>query len=75
MKFFSIFFIENELLTENIKTGVRSNEPNSRTVQPTQLILISNEAELCALQKYRVCFNFILVFVLNIFFSEKCVFA
>ena len=41
MNFFSIFFIENELFTENVKKGVRGNEPNGRTVQPTQLIRIS----------------------------------
>ena len=39
---FSIFFIENEFFTEKVKRGVRGYEPNGRTVQPTQLILISN---------------------------------
>ena len=38
---FSIFFKENELFTENIKRRVCGNEPNGRTLQPTQLILIS----------------------------------
>ena len=52
--FFLIFFIEVELFTENVKKGVRGNEPNGRTVQPTQLILILIEAEFCALQHYRV---------------------
>ena len=43
----------------------RGNEPNGLTVQPTQLIFISIEAELCALQSYREFFsNFILVFEL-----------
>ena len=57
MKFFSIFFIENELFTENVKKGVRGNEPNGRTVQPKQLILISIEAEFCALQNHRGFFQ------------------
>ena len=38
---FSIFFIEKESFTENVKKGVRGNEPNGQTVQPTQLIFIS----------------------------------
>ena len=54
---FSILFIENELFTENLKNGIRSNEPNGRTVQLTQLILLSIEAESCALQNYRVSFR------------------
>ena len=49
MNFFTIFLIENELFTENSKKGVRGNELNGRTVQPTQLIF-------CALQNYRVFF-------------------
>ena len=49
---FSIFLIEKELFTENVKKGVRGNEPNGRTVQPTQLKRISIEAEFCALQNY-----------------------
>ena len=62
---FSIFFIENELFTENVKKGVRGNEPNGRTVQPKQLILISIVAEFRGLQSYRQFFtNFNLVFVL-----------
>ena len=32
------------------------NKPNGQTVQPTQLILISIEAEFCALQNYSVFF-------------------
>ena len=48
---FSISLIENELFTENVKKGVRVS-----TVQPTQLILISIEAEFCALQNYREFF-------------------
>ena len=54
--FFTTLFIENQLLTENVKKGVRGNEPNGRTVQPTQLTLISIEAKLCALKNYRVFF-------------------
>ena len=74
---FSIFFIENDLFTEIVKKGVRGNEPNDRTVQPTQWILISIEAEYCALQNYRefLFSNFILVFEFYIFFSEKYIFA
>ena len=53
---FSIFFIENDLFTENFKKGVRGNEPNGQGVQFTQLILISIEAELCAHQNYREFF-------------------
>ena len=34
----------------------RGNEPNGLTVQPTQLIFISIEAELCALQSYKEFF-------------------
>ena len=49
---FSIVFIENELFAENLKNEVLGNEPNSRTVQPTQLTLTSTEAEMCALQTY-----------------------
>ena len=53
----SIFFIENELFTENVKKWVRGNEPNGRTVQPIELILISIETEFRALQNYRVFFR------------------
>ena len=53
---FSIFFIENWLFTENVKKGVRGNEPNGRTVQPAQLTLIPLEVEFCALQNYRKFF-------------------
>ena len=71
MNFFSIFLIENELFTENVKKGVRGNEPNGRMVQPKQLILTSIEAEFCALQNYREFFsNFIFVIELYIF-SQK----
>ena len=56
MNFFSIFFIENEFFKENVKKGVRGNEPNVRTVQPTHLIRISTDAEFRALQNYRVFF-------------------
>ena len=35
MNFFSIFFIESELLTENVKKGVHGKEPKGRTLQPT----------------------------------------
>ena len=70
MKLFSIFFIENESFTENVKKGVPGNKPNGRTVQPTQLILISIEAEFCDLQNYRVFFNLILVFELYIIFRK-----
>ena len=62
MNFFSIFFIEKELFTENIKKGVRGNKPNGRTVQSTQLIPISIEAGFCALH-----FSFRVIH----FFSEK----
>ena len=56
---FSIFFTGNELFTENVNKGVRCNKPNGRTVQPTQLILMSIKAEFCALQKFhRVVFEF-----------------
>ena len=47
MNLFPIFFIENEIFTENVKKG--------SAVQPT-LILISVEAELCALQNHSVFF-------------------
>ena len=53
---FSIFFMENELFTENVKKGVRGNEPHGRTVQHTQLIRISFLAEFRALQNYREFF-------------------
>ena len=52
MNLFFIFFIENELFRDDIKKEVWGNEPNVRTVQPTQLI----EAESCALQNYREFF-------------------
>ena len=52
MNFFPIFFIENELFTENAKKGVRGNECSGRTVQPTPLIRISDQAEFRALQSY-----------------------
>ena len=47
---FSTFFIENELFAVNLKKGVRSNEPNGRTVQLTQLIRRSIKAEFRTLQ-------------------------
>ena len=66
--FFSIFFIENELFTENVKKGVCGNEPNDRMVQPTQLILLSIEAEFYAQQNYRKFFiNLFLVLELHFF--------
>ena len=49
---FSIFVIENEWFTENVEKGVCGNEPNGQTVQPTQLIHVSIEAEFRALQNY-----------------------
>ena len=75
--FFSIFFIENVLFTENVKKGVRGNEPNDRTVQPTHLRLISIEAEIHALQKYRefffeFCFSFqVILFFRKLHFCLK----
>ena len=64
MNFFSIFFIENELFTENVKKGVRSNEPNDRRVQHTQLTYQSKPN--FVLNKIIEVFllNFILVFKL-----------
>ena len=72
MDFFYIFFIENELFTENVKKGVRGNKPNGRSVQPTQLILISIEGEFSALQNYTEFFfsKFIFVFDLYIFWES-----
>ena len=74
---FSIFLIENELITENVKNGVCSNECSGWMVQPTQLIRISFEAEFRALQNYREFFfsNLTLVFELNLFFFQKNVFC
>ena len=71
------FLHRNELFTENVKKGVRDNESNGRMVQPKQLILISIEAEFCALQTYRQFFfsNLILVFRVIHFFPEKCIFV
>ena len=54
--FFSILFIENDLYIENVNMGVSVNEPNGRMVQPTQLILITIEAEFCALLDFRKFF-------------------
>ena len=69
-EFFSIFFIEKELFTENVKKWVSGN--NGRTVQPTQLIRISIKAEFHALQNYKKFFfsNLILVFELYTFFQK-----
>ena len=70
--FLSIFFIENELFTDNLKKGVRGSECSGRTVQPTQLIRISVEAEIRALQSYREFFsNFTLVFELYLFLQKN----
>ena len=72
-KLFSIFFIENQLFKENVEKGVCGNEPNGRTVQHTQLIHISIEAESRDLQNYREVFfsNFTLDFELYIFFQKN----
>ena len=70
-EFFSIFFIENELSTENVKNGVRGNEPNGRMVQPKQLILISFDAEFCVPQVYREFFWIFNVFFELYIFSQK----
>ena len=71
----SVSFVENKLFPENVKNGVRGNEPNGRTVQPTQLIRISLESKFRARQNYRDFFsNFPLVFKLYIFL-EECFFA
>ena len=48
--------------------GVRGNEPSGRTVQPTELILISVEGEFCALQNYR---EFFFSFQVMHFLKEK----
>ena len=53
---FSIFFIENKLVIENLKKGVRGKEPNSKTIHPTQFVRISIEAEFRAQQNYRDLF-------------------
>ena len=75
MKLYSIFFIENELFTENVKKGVRGNEPSGRTVQPTQLIRISIEVEFCALQNYTVFFFSIFTFSFRVIhFFQKNIF-
>ena len=73
MNFFSIFFIENELFSENVKKGVRSNEPNpnGRTAQPTHVICISIEADFCALQNDRDFFEFQFSFRCNFFQNSK----
>ena len=78
MNFFCFFFIENELFTDNVKKGVSGNEPNGRTVQPTQLIRISIEAEFRALQNYKdfflefhFSFRVIHFFQRNAFLPEK----
>ena len=72
MNFFSIFSIENKLFTENVKKGVYGNEPNGRTVQPTQLIRISTRAKLHALQNYTdFFFEFHLSFRAIHFFQEN----
>ena len=73
--FFFIFFIENELFAENVNKCVHGNEPNGQTVQPTMLILISIEAELCALHNDRVFFETHFSFRVIHFFSEKWSFA
>ena len=54
-EFFLHFLLrkQNELLIENVKKGVRGNEPNGRTAQPTQLIPKLIEGEFCAPQNYR----------------------
>ena len=55
--FFSILSLENKLFTENVKKGPCGNEQNGRTVQLTQLIIISIEVEFRAQQNYRVFFR------------------
>ena len=55
MNFFPFSSYE-EVIYRKRKKGVRGNEPNGRTIQPTQLILISIEEEFCALHKYREFF-------------------
>ena len=72
----SIFLTENELFPENVQNRVRGNEPNGRTSQPTNLILISIEAKFSALQNYReFFFDFHFSFRVSHEFSEKCIFA
>ena len=57
-----LFSIENELFLEIVKKGVRGNEPNGRTVQPIELILISIETKSYALQSYGEFFRVLLLF-------------
>ena len=72
-EFFLYFCIENELFTENVKKGVRGNEPKGQTVQTTQLLLLSFEAEFCAQQNYSEFFFFEIYFSFRVikFYSKK----
>ena len=78
MNFFFHFLHRKRVIhKKHNKKGVRSNEPNGRTVQPKQLILISTEAEFCVLQSYgEVFFEFHFSFqVINFFPEKKNIFA
>ena len=69
---FSIFLIEKELFAEHEKKGIRGNKSNGRTVQPTQLIRTSMEAEFRALHNYReFFFEFHFSFRVIQFFFQK----
>ena len=49
MNYFFHFLHRKRVIHRKRKKKVRGNEPNGRTVQPKQLILLSIEAEFCAL--------------------------
>ena len=71
MNYFTIFFIENELLIENITI-------TNRTVERFYLhswYLYQSERNFVLYKTIEFLSNFILFFELYIFFSEKCIFA
>ena len=72
---FFIFFIENELFTENVKRG---SVVTNRMFElfNLHLIIISIEAEFRALHNYKeFSSKFILVFEVHIFCQKKIIFA
>ena len=69
--FFHFLHRKRVIHKKNVKKGVHGHEPNGRMIQPTQLIIISIEAQFCALQNFRVFFLFNFIPQVINFYSEK----
>ena len=68
---FSIFFVENGLFTENVKKGVRGNEPNGRTFNLHSLYSYQSKRNFVLYKNRESFFNFHLSFGVIHFFQKN----